>query len=117
MLKLMQKDSPASVRGSRPSVRETGPDTGPILGPFVGIVPLHSASLDELQAMCEARLKQKDSARNHLILGKLFTKQSKWDNATTQTYAALKLEPDNINAHLMQLALLLRQSTDDQSLQ
>ena len=77
---------------------------------------VESSSLDELLVLCEARLKHSDSARNHLIMAKILSKQKKWDKATEQSQAALKLEPDNVSANIMLVALTIRQSGDDASL-
>jgi tetratricopeptide (TPR) repeat protein len=75
-----------------------------------------SASHDEVTAICESRLKYKDSARNHLLLARAFEYQKKWDKAGEQAEAVLILEPDNLTAHLtahLELAALaLKQSVD-----
>lgn len=77
---------------------------------------ISSATPDQLAAICQQRLKQKDSAQNRLILAKSYTRQSRWERAENEAQSALKLEPDNITAHLMLVALTTRQSTDDDSL-
>ena len=69
-------------------------------------------SREEAVAVCEARLKQKDSSRNRLLLARAFEHQKKWDQAGEHSEAALKLEPENIVAHLELTALDLTQSTD-----
>lgn len=74
------------------------------------------ASPTELVSMSEARLKQKDSAFNHLILGKALVKNSKWDEAEAEAETVLLLDPNNITARLMQEAIVIRQSTNDDSL-
>jgi tetratricopeptide (TPR) repeat protein len=71
-----------------------------------------SPSHEEVMALCESRLKYKDSARNHLLLARAFERQKKWDKAGEQAQAALKLEPENIVAHLELTALDLTQSAD-----
>jgi tetratricopeptide (TPR) repeat protein len=71
-----------------------------------------SAPPDELVAICKSRLKYKDSVRNHLLLARAYQHQKKWDKVGVQTEAALKLEPDNIVAHLELAALALKQSAD-----
>ena len=72
-----------------------------------------SASSDQTSALCEARLKTKDSVHNHFLYAKLLEGQGNWSKATEQTQAALKLEPDNIPCRLMLLALTIRQGADD----
>lgn len=71
-----------------------------------------SGTPEEKIAACELRLKYKDSARNHLLLARAFEHQKKWDKAGEQSEAALKLEPNNIIAHLELLALCLKQSSN-----
>lgn len=70
-----------------------------------------SGSPEEKVEACKARLKQKDSARNHLLLARAFEHQKKWDKAGEQSQAALESEPDNIIAHLELMALDLVQSS------
>lgn len=71
----------------------------------------------EWATLCEARLKAKDSARNHLLFGKMLAKEQKWGLAKAQAEAALKLESDNVAARQLLAALIIRQSTDDESLE
>jgi tetratricopeptide (TPR) repeat protein len=71
-----------------------------------------SGTPEEKVAICESRLKYKDSARNHLLLARALQHQEKWDKVGEQTEAALKLEPDNVVAELELLALDLKQSAD-----
>jgi tetratricopeptide (TPR) repeat protein len=75
------------------------------LGSLVG-----SASPDELTAICESRLKYKDSAHNHLLLAKTLARQKKWDKATEQAEIARQQEPNNIVPPLMLAAIALKQS-------
>jgi tetratricopeptide (TPR) repeat protein len=73
----------------------------------------NSASPEELVAVCELRLKEKDSARNRLLLARAFQQyEKKWDKSAEQAQAAIKLEPDNLVAHLELMALALKQSAD-----
>jgi hypothetical protein len=71
-----------------------------------------SASPEEVTALCESRLKYKDSARNHLLLARDFEKQKKWDKVGEHAEAAQKLDTNNIVAHLELLALAIKQSAD-----
>jgi hypothetical protein len=63
-------------------------------------------------AVCESRLKYKNSARNHLFLARALEYQNKWSKAGEQAEAVLKIEPDNFIAHLELAALELKQSAD-----
>ena len=76
------------------------------------LVTAGADSLEETVAVCEARLKQKDSARNHLLLARALEPQKKWDKVGEHAEAALKLDTNNIVAHLELLALAIKQSAD-----
>jgi tetratricopeptide (TPR) repeat protein len=70
-----------------------------------------SASPDELLAVAQARLKIDDSARNHIVLSKIFAqKMGKWKEATEQAEIAEKLETNNIVPPLLLAAIALKQS-------
>ena len=73
---------------------------------------IQSASPEQLAAICESRLKYKDSARNRLLLARAYQHEEKWDLAADQAMQALKLDPDNVVAELELTALALKQSTD-----
>ena len=75
-----------------------------------------SASPDELVALCESRLKFKNSAWNHLLLAKLYAKQQKWDAATQQAKIAGQLDTNNIVPSLLLAAVALKQSGDTNQL-
>jgi hypothetical protein len=75
-----------------------------------------TASPEELTAICEARLKSKESARNHLLLARALQREQKWSQAAVQSQAALTLEPDNVIAEVELLALALKQSDDPDQL-
>lgn len=77
---------------------------------------LGSSDESDRQDICESRLKARNSARNHVLLAKILEKNGKWERSKQEAEAALKLEPDNIAAHLMLVALFIRQSTDEASL-
>ena len=70
----------------------------------------------EALEICESRLKASDNARNHLLVASCWRKQQEWDKCRSEANAALKLEPDNLEAKLTLMALVIRQSTDDASL-
>ncbi|HEX4343659.1 MAG TPA: hypothetical protein VH255_09720, partial [Verrucomicrobiae bacterium] len=69
---------------------------------------LKSESSGNIVAACESRVRYKDSAQNRLLLSKALTKAEKWDQAAEQAQAALKLETNNITAHLMLAAVNIR---------
>lgn len=75
-----------------------------------------SATPEELAAICEARLKSKDSARNHLLMARALQRQRKWAQAAEQSQAALAQEPDSVVAEVELLALALKQSDDPDQL-
>jgi tetratricopeptide (TPR) repeat protein len=66
--------------------------------------------------LCESRLKVSNTAFNHLLLSSCWRKQQEWEKCRAEAEAALKLEPDNLAAKLTIVALLIRQSTDNDSL-
>ena len=84
---------------------------------LLGSLVSASASPDELVSVCEARLKSRDSARNHLFLAKAFTKAGAWPKAEEQAEAAVRLEPDNLTAQIMLAALEIRQGGEAKSLE
>ena len=67
-----------------------------------------SETFDELQTVCEERVKKRDSARNRVILAKTYEKLHQLGKADQQIKAALNLESGNMLAHLSQAALLLK---------
>jgi tetratricopeptide (TPR) repeat protein len=69
-------------------------------------------SQEDAVVVCEARLKQKDSTRNRLLLARALEHQKKWDKTSEQAEAALLMDSNNIVAHLELLALAIKQSTD-----
>jgi tetratricopeptide (TPR) repeat protein len=77
---------------------------------------IESASPDELLAVCQARLKAKNSPRNHLILSKQFARMKKWQEAGEQAKIVAGLDTNNIVPPLMLAALALKQSADTNQL-
>lgn len=115
MLNLMMKNTdPSFVEVAHRAVK-LDPTREDAWNLWMGLAAEH-ATEDELVSISESRLKQKDSALNHLLLGKMFARQSKWDQAEAEAESALLLEPNNVPARLMQVAIIIRQSTDDASL-
>jgi tetratricopeptide (TPR) repeat protein len=110
MLNIMFGNSPAAVLDLRRAISldPSRDQVWDLLLVSLGKSPSH----EEVTALCELRLKYKDSARNHLLLARDFEKQKKWDKSGEQAEAALKLEPENIVAHLELTALDLTQSAD-----
>jgi tetratricopeptide (TPR) repeat protein len=73
---------------------------------------LDSGSLNDLLAVGESRLKANNSARNHLVLGKVYAKMGNWKEANNQATIAGKLETNNIIPPLLLAAVALKQSAD-----
>lgn len=71
-----------------------------------------SKHYDDLLTTCEARVKQKDSARSRILLAKAYEKLKQWDDCEQQIRAALKLDPDDFTANLALADLLLKHSHD-----
>ena len=69
-------------------------------------------SREEALSVCEARLKQKNSPRNHLLLARAFEHEKNWDKAGEQAEAALGLDTNNIVANLELLALAIKQNAN-----
>jgi tetratricopeptide (TPR) repeat protein len=67
---------------------------------------------DDLLSLCEARLKQKDSARSHMLLAKAHERLHQWDDAEDQVAEAVKQAPNDLTANLALAALLLKRSQD-----
>ena len=73
---------------------------------------LESASPDELTSCCEARLKRKDSARNHLILAKALNRQDLYDRAEQQARKALAHDANYASAGMMMIVLEIKKGSD-----
>jgi hypothetical protein len=71
-----------------------------------------SASSGELEEICEARLKARDSARNHLLFARHLIREKKWDQGKEQVESAIKLESENVIGKITLAALIIRQSKD-----
>lgn len=67
---------------------------------------------EELLSVCETHLKQKDSARSHILLAKAYERLKQWDNAEEQVAAALRQAPNDFTANLSLAALLVKRSDD-----
>ncbi|MDB6023368.1 MAG: Tetratricopeptide 2 repeat protein [Pedosphaera sp.] len=72
-----------------------------------------SERYDDLLTACEDRVKQKESARSHLMLAKAFEKSKLWDESESEILEALRMAPNNFTATLSEAALVLRRSQDD----
>ncbi len=70
-----------------------------------------SASFEELETVCRARVAFEDSARNRLLLTKVYTMEKKWIEADKQTRMAGEMETNNIIPPLFLAAIELKQST------
>ena len=72
-----------------------------------------SASPEELEQLCESRIKANPTVRNHLILAKYLVTEKKWNRANEEAKSALKLEPENLDAGIMLAALSIRSEPID----
>jgi len=78
---------------------------------------LGSASADELCSICESRLKYQDSARNHLLLAKMYAQKAhQFKEAARQAQMAATLETNNTVAPLILAAIALNDSVDTNAL-
>jgi len=64
----------------------------------------------ELIKLCEERLKQKDSARNRVLLAKAYEFAAEWGKVEPQVRKALELEPKSVLANLSLAVVMLKQS-------
>jgi tetratricopeptide (TPR) repeat protein len=81
---------------------------------FLGILA-SSGRITELAAVSESRLKSDPSARNYLVHAKALFKLNQFDKSGQQVKQALRLEPDNVLAHMAVAALMLKRA-DEESL-
>jgi tetratricopeptide (TPR) repeat protein len=109
-LTLVNGDNAGAIAGFRRAVA-LDPSREQSWDALLGLSP-KSDSLD----ICESRLKVSDTAFNHVLLASCWRKQQDWEKCRAEAEAALKLEPDNLAARLTIVALLIRQSTDNDSL-
>jgi len=75
-----------------------------------------SGSPEELLSVSESRLKADDSAKSHLILAKVQAKRGNWNEATSHTMIAGKMDTNDIIAPLLLAAIALKQSTNTNQL-
>lgn len=75
-----------------------------------------SGRYDELLTACQDRVREKESARGHLLLAKAYEKVRQWDDSESEILETLKQSPNNFTANLAEAALLLRRSQDDAAL-
>lgn len=71
---------------------------------------------DDLLAVCQDRLRQKDTARGHLLLAKTFEKLHQWDDSESEIMEALRMAPNSFSANLAEAALVLRRGQSDDTL-
>jgi tetratricopeptide (TPR) repeat protein len=109
ILKLAAGDAAGSVKDLR-RVVSLDPSRDNAWELLVGALAHSSAPSEQLVTACESRLKLRKSARNHLLLAKALVKQHRWERAAEEARVALKLETNNIPAHLMAAALVIRQN-------
>ncbi len=71
---------------------------------------------EDLLRVCEARVRQRDTARNRIALAKTLFRLKRMEQAAGQVKLALQRSPDDFIARLTQAALLLRRSGDADAL-
>jgi tetratricopeptide (TPR) repeat protein len=67
---------------------------------------------DELLSICQERVREKESSRAHLLLGKAFEKMHQWDEAEAEILESVRLAPNSFTANLAEAALVLRRGQD-----
>jgi|GEM_PF-6138619 len=98
---------PAATADFRRSVT-LDPAHAPSWDLLLGVL-LSSASPDELLAMAESQLKAKNSALNHIILGKILAQRmDKWDEAGEQAQIAFQMETNSAVPPLLLAAVALK---------
>lgn len=75
-----------------------------------------SQHYEDLLTACQARVKQRDSARNRVLLAKAYEKLKQWDNCEAEIREALKLDGDDFTANLALADLLLKHGQDESTL-
>lgn len=68
-----------------------------------------SPDASQITAACEARLKTRDSERNHVLFGHILAKLKKWDDAKAQAEIAEAMDTNDVVPPLMLAAIALRQ--------
>lgn len=68
---------------------------------------------DDLLSICQDRVRQKESARAHLLLAKALEKLRQWEASENEIMEALRMAPNNFSANLAEAALVLRRGQDD----
>jgi tetratricopeptide (TPR) repeat protein len=114
MLHAMSGDYPAALAESQRAV-SLDPQNDAVWDLRLAMMT-KSASREEEETVCESRLNYKNSARNRLLLAKIFQYGQKWSKAQEQCEMALQLEPDNFSWAIIArnelLALDLKQSNN-----
>lgn len=72
---------------------------------------------EDCRAVCLKRLRHTDSAHNRIALARLYESQDQLDQAEEEVRAALKLEPEDPEANIALAVLLIKRSTDENSLE
>ena len=65
-------------------------------------------AFDELVPLLQRQVQREDTARNHLMLAKVYDKMNRPQDVATQVSAAMERDPDDQSANLARFALLLR---------
>jgi tetratricopeptide (TPR) repeat protein len=83
---------------------------------WLGAAVKSGAAPEELASICQLLLKNRNSARNHLLMAKALIKQNKLDEAADHVRRAAKMEPDNLLVHLFGGAVALKSGIDEQQI-
>ena len=71
---------------------------------------------EELRITCEQRVRQKETARNRILLAKAYERLNQLDRAEQNVLLALKLDGNDFTANLSEAALLIKRRLDSSSL-
>jgi tetratricopeptide (TPR) repeat protein len=73
---------------------------------------LQPEKYDELRNICEERVRQKESARNRILLAKAYERLNQLTRAEQNVQLALKLDGNDFTANLCQAALVMKRNSD-----
>jgi tetratricopeptide (TPR) repeat protein len=112
---LVMQDTTAAQAWMKRAV-QTNPDNDTAWEFFTASTMLDGVCTNELLKVCQARVKQHPTARNHVLVAKAYALKKQYDKAEEYVRAAVKLQPEGFLANLSLAALLLKYHTDDASL-
>jgi tetratricopeptide (TPR) repeat protein len=67
---------------------------------------------EELRSICEQRVRQKETARNRILLAKAHERLNQLERAEENVQTAIKLDPNDFTANLAEAALLMKRRRD-----